>query len=231
MIGFVVNSKVKRFIRANRESKTLITRDFLIALNAEIEGMTILSVERACDELLDLKRPISLAAPISEGKIIDRLVCDQRIKERIKEIKPDATISKAFLADINSYAGAIILESLKSVRGAYVKTLVIDDREIINNAQVEELSSPTTSKLENATLTEVKPIPDLKIGLPTKFVDVVFEIHVQKVILTCEQRIYTGKNDKQLERAITSTTKRRFESTGICGSITIKMISIKREKV
>ena len=147
MIGYTVNSKVKRFIKAQRAKKILVTRTFLNALDAEIERAVVKTVEQTKGDHIH-----QLVVVVPDKKISDRLVCDQRIKERIKKLKPEASVSKKLLTDINTYTGAIIIASIELIDGVYMKRLAagsatarVTNRKTVKSAIVTPVGEATAN--------------------------------------------------------------------------------------
>jgi hypothetical protein len=129
MIGHVVDAKVKRFIHSKRKT-ALITKDFLGDLDAEVCRVVTLSAEEIAPKIAVCQLMCGKDTPFvvpKTKKQLDRLVCDVRIKETIRKILgKNATGTKHFLADVNTYVAAMITASLghSANSGAYIKSLV-----------------------------------------------------------------------------------------------------------
>lgn len=222
MIGFITKAKVRRFIRAHHSTKILVTREFLAALDSEIERIVGLSAEQS------EKSGIRLITKVPKKLIADLLICNQRIKREIKRINIksgiNVTASKHFLADVNAYAGAIILASLKLVQGSYIKHLAVGDVAVtaIDRKPVEKIPP---SDNENAA-----PSPYvLEPALPREHLLISYVLHVQDVSLDCVLPIYASKA-KALKHALTCVSQRYLGFLGVRDSVEVTITKIEKRK-
>jgi len=229
MIGYTVNAKVKRFARANHKGKVLITREFLDALDAEVERVVTVSVEKADKRDAYLTK---LVVDVPDTQITDRLICDVRIKEQCGKVGGAGTAcSKRFLTDLNTYVGATIITSLTLMQGVYLQNLVIGNATAKVAARVQAETEAETEAVPSTPITSKgKPIAKIEPCLPRDHVTASFEVCVQQAILVGSMRIFTSKTSKQITRSITQIVTRHLVGMGITETPTVRLLDTKREK-
>jgi hypothetical protein len=225
MIGHTVDSKVKRFAKAQRTEKTLITKEFLKQLEEEIERVTILTGKHPANKV----SVTTLAVDIPSTPITDRLICDSRIKQTINTgKKKKIPVSKHFLADLNTYVGAIIIASMDLVSGAYLTDLTTGEADV-TNAEVASVPSPVDGEEHPPSSTDSTQ-PSFTPALPREHTAVDYKIHTQGVELTGQMRIFTAKTTQQIEQVINLSVARTFASLGIEGPFTVVIAGTERKK-
>lgn len=228
MISFTVHSKVKRFIRAKCKTKTLITRAFLEALDTEIKRIVTVSTEQTSAD-----QTLQLAVSTPKKKVTDILICYLRIKDRIKTINPNVTITKKFLASVNAYVAAIIFASLSNVKGAYLEQLVVGDTVVksINQKQdipstidnVSSLVGSVPSPVDSTFQTEEEKDSFMnEVMSPRKNISIKYSVNVQGITLTCERHFFTAKTTKRMNRIIEAHACHVLKLLGVYDPITIE---------
>lgn len=221
MIGFTVNTKVKRFIKSRRKEKTLINKSFLDALDNEIKRVTTISTEK-------LKKSDTLLVNLmveAKGKSVDeRLICDVRIKQTVNKIRPDVNVSKQFLVSLNDYAAAVILASMELIDGAYMKELASGEAVVKVAGKSKHIK-----RIQDEMPVEDKP--KFEPALPREHVAVDYDLYVQDTIIEVRGfRIFTAKTTERIKRAVEIMAKRNLENMGVNDDITIELLQIERKK-
>lgn len=232
MIGYIVKNKVKRFTRT-RKRGILVSKVFLEALDQEIERVLVASVENCGGNVVN-----RLAADTPRKKITDRLVCDVRIKERARKINKDAVVSKKFLTNINTYAGAIIITSLEMVKGAYIKQLVAGNAtaKVVAKKQAEAdppaapTSSHHTAGVDTGSAASNEKDAQFEPALPREHVRVTYSVCVQQAILTGTILVFTAKTTERIKKVVLGMVHRHLESLGIADPITIEILKVERKR-
>jgi hypothetical protein len=222
MIGFVVNTKVARLVKSRRKEKTLITREFLAALEREIERVVVLAVEAADTDVIG-----RLLVDLPKKRVTDRLVCDQRIKERVREIRSKATVTRSFLADVNAYAGAVIVASMELIDGAYIRHLASGSA----TAKVVDRAKPTVERpAEESAVDEpsITPRPETPLGIPDH-ICVHYSVIIGDATITCKRLFFTAYDDSKIERVTTLGVQRGLESIGYGGPFQVAILSTEKK--
>jgi len=211
LIGFVVNSKVKRFIKSQRNEKTLVTKKFLQALEAETERIVDLSVNRLPDGgILSLVAP----APIFNGT---SLVCNTCIKKRIRELNPKIQVSKVFITSVNSYVINIIASSVRDIQGSYLQNVITDNEP----EKVDIAPDAVVLKDTNISIDSSAGWDHIRVS---------YELGVQNATLLCYKQLFTAKTTKKIEEAVASMAKTYLHLMGILDDFTVKITKIERRK-
>jgi len=218
MIGYTVNAKVKRFIKSYcNDREVLVTRDFLNALDQEIQRVVTISAEK--------NRQTMLVFPVVETPkeaVKERLICDVRIKQRVREINKDMVTTKSFLVAINSYVAAVIKASIQLLTGVKLTQLVTGDA-VAKHIDEKRSITPPMKK------TPVKKCT-IEPSLPREHIQVRYTVTVQQAVLQCAMNIYTAKTTERIERAVKVATQRYFTLLGITDPIEITLFKIERKK-
>ena len=227
MIGYTVNSKVTRFVKSRRKGKTLVTKAFLSALDAEIERMVVVSAETNTENNVT-----KLQVAVPDAKISDRLVCDVRIKQRVAEINPEQVAGKQFLSDLNTYAGAIIITSIELIEGAYMTHLAAGDStaKVADRVKAHEEAHPDAPQVTITNRKGKATNAKFEAALPREHVEVEYTVCVQKAIITCSKTYYTAKTTEKLHSITATNVQRCMELIGVVEPAVVEITAVKRIK-
>jgi hypothetical protein len=214
MIAHVVNAKVKRFIRQHK-SDALVRKDFLTKLDAAVEQIVV----DACDAAgKDVTQVAELAGDTPDKVVLDRLICDQRVKETVrKQLGEHVTTAKRFLANLNSLVAAMVLASVFMTEGCYITEVVIGDGvEDAADTVIKQKNAPVPSLAADADPVLVKKA--LKKSGSTFYWDVSYNAVVGDLTFSGVTTLYAEASPKErFQKWITRTITEFFNTMGVLG--------------
>ena len=224
MIGFTAKAKVKRFVLAQRKGvKTLMTKEFYAALDAEIERVVVASANAAEGNHLT-----AAIVDVPKKKIADRLICDVRVKERVHEVNAEMLVSKKFLTDLNSYTGAVLVTSVALISGAYMKQLAAGSA-TAKIANRTEVSKVTEADEDEASSPPAEPY-EFEPCLPREHVKVTYTVSIQQAVIECEQFVFTAKTTERIEKFVKARAQQCMSTLGADGPVSVTLLKVERQK-
>ncbi|MFA7286930.1 MAG: hypothetical protein WC052_04705 [Patescibacteria group bacterium] len=229
-VGFIVHTKVKRFVATRRKTKTLVRGAFLDSLESEVKRIVMQSAEAV--DYPSHKTLDTIIVSVPKIKIKDCLVCHTRIKQCVHDFKPDMLVSKRFLADVNTHAAAMVISSLETITGVYLEqvasgnaTAKIVDRQPKMAQQAIDAELPDLPKADDADKYTFEP------ALPREYITVTCQVQVQGMtLLVNDFIIFTGKTNEQIKKTMTVMATRALSLFGVRDPVEVIVLEIKRQK-